>query len=245
MGSLHPVSKAFVEEEIMMTENERMQLYWEAIQAWMEMDKQAKIRRFRELNDFAVKGSTVFAGSSLMEQFPINEFLMDYGLNRIIYNRGVGGFTTQELLDHMDACIFDLEPREIFLNIGTNDMNGPDYDLSEFLDRYERMIRMILQRLPGVKLFLMAFYPVNQAAAPDPNTGEAFRFRTNERILEANEQIERLAGRYHLKYLNLNAQITDTDGNLKAEYTVDGVHMHAEGYRVIFEQMLPLLRTGI
>ena len=35
------------------------------------MDKQDKITRYRQLNQTAQKGQIVFAGSSLMEMFPI------------------------------------------------------------------------------------------------------------------------------------------------------------------------------
>lgn len=38
-----------------------------------------KLRKYRELNQMAEKGRTVCAGSSLMENFPINEMLMDLG----------------------------------------------------------------------------------------------------------------------------------------------------------------------
>ena len=37
-----------------------------------------------------------------MEQFPIDELLMNKGIKKIIYNRGVGGFTTKYFLEHME-----------------------------------------------------------------------------------------------------------------------------------------------
>ena len=61
-------------------------------------EKRDKVERFRHLNPFVKKGQIVFAGSSLMEQFPISEFLQDFDLPYTIYNRGVGGFTTEEML---------------------------------------------------------------------------------------------------------------------------------------------------
>ena len=54
-----------------------------------------------------------------------------------MYNRGIGGFTTTELLEAMDECILELQPAHLFLNIGTNDLNGPDYDRAAMLGRYE------------------------------------------------------------------------------------------------------------
>ena len=148
--------------------------------------------------------------------------------------------TAIRFLETMEPCILDLEPAAVFLNIGTNDMNGADYVLPEFLERYERIVRSILQKLPGVKLYLLAFYPVNQAAAP-PEAVEAFRYRTNERVQEANHEIQKLADRYHAEYLDLNAGLRDEAGSLRKELTIDGVHMHVEGYRIVLDNLLPVL----
>lgn len=41
------------------------------------MDKQDKIIRYRQLNQTARKGQIVFAGSSLMEMFPIEQFVAE------------------------------------------------------------------------------------------------------------------------------------------------------------------------
>ena len=89
---------------------------------YFEKEKVEKIERYKRLNKFVKKGEILFVGSSLMEQFPIYELMLDYGINKVIYNRGIGGFTTNELLEVMDVCIFDLEPSKIFINIGTNDV---------------------------------------------------------------------------------------------------------------------------
>lgn len=59
-----------------------------------------------------------------MEHFPIEEMQAVLSLDRFIYNRGVGGITTKDLLSLMNECIFELEPSKIFINIGSNDIGG-------------------------------------------------------------------------------------------------------------------------
>ena len=61
-------------------------------------EQQEKLERYRILNQNVKKGEILFTGSSLMEQFPINELLMTQGMSQVIYNRGIGGFTTQDML---------------------------------------------------------------------------------------------------------------------------------------------------
>lgn len=217
------------------------------IMQWFEeqgrIEKQTKLERFRRLNQYACKGQIVFAGSSLMEQFPINEFLMDLGLPYVIYNRGVGGFTTDEMAEALDECIFALEPAHLFLNIGTNDLNGPDYDEAAMLGRYEGIIKRVKERLPQVSLYLLAYYPVNPDASDVPFMQEVFKHRTNARILSASEGVKGLAEKYGAQFLDLNAGLYDSEGRLKAEYTIEGMHMYADGYKQVLDLLLPVLNS--
>ena len=100
-----------------------------------------RLERYRVLNRFAKKGEILFTGSSLMEQFPIDELLMSNGMTQIIYNRGVGGFTTTDMLDHMEEMVFGTVPSRIFINIGTNDIGSPDYRLDALMENYEKDFR--------------------------------------------------------------------------------------------------------
>ena len=201
-------------------------------------EKREKLERYRRLNAFVRPYQILFAGSSLMEQFPIGELLLDLKLPYTIYNRGIGGYTTQELLDSMDICIYDLLPDTIYLNIGTNDMNGPDYSESKLIGRYRSIIEGIYAHLPDVKLYLLAYYPVNPSAATDPGMQEVLTWRTNDRIFSANAAVEKLAGETGASFIDLNAGITDRNGELKAEYTIDGMHMYADGYMQVLKAML-------
>lgn len=224
-----------------MKEQERNVLLNELRQQESQREKQIKRERFRRLNPYAKKGAVVFAGSSLMEQFPLYEFLQDDDLHCTLYNRGIGGFTTTELLEAMDECILELQPAHLFLNIGTNDLNGPDYDRAAMLGRYEEIVQQIRKKLPETKLYLLAYYPVNPTVAEDPGLIECFRWRTNTRIREASEGVQALARKYGAEFLDLNKDLYDAAGNLKAEYTIEGMHLYANGYRPVMDALLPLL----
>lgn len=227
---------------MLVSEQEQQQLIGQVINGWMENEKQDKVKRYRYLNPFVKKGQIVFAGSSLMEQFPIYEFLQDFDLPYTIYNRGIGGYTTTEMLKVMDVCIYDLAPRAVFLNIGTNDLNGSDYVQEELMSRLKEILEGIRTHLPDVRLYMLAFYPVNPEVESNPFMREIFRFRTNERILAANNGVRSLAKTFDAIYLDLNKGIQDANGNLKAEFTVEGMHMYANGYKAVLDQILPVLQ---
>ncbi|MCI9552171.1 MAG: lysophospholipase [Acutalibacter sp.] len=207
-------------------------------------DKAMKVEAFRRRNLFVKKGQILFCGSSLMEMFPVEELLMDLGLSITVYNRGVGGFTTTELLEVLDPCVFQLEPKYIFINIGTNDLSAEDYTLEGLVARYQSILDQIKARLPQAVLHLMAYYPVNEPVGLRSFMPDVFTRRTNRRIAEANQAVEALAGQNGALFHNFNQGITAADGSLKEEYTIEGMHMYPDGYRAVLEEMLEVLKAA-
>jgi lysophospholipase L1-like esterase len=208
---------------------------------FMNDEKKTKLKRFKHLNQGAVKGQTVFVGSSLMEQFPINELQQTLDKNYIIYNRGIGAYVTTELLASMEECVFELEPSKIFINIGTNDISLEDYKKEKLIGNYDKILTLIEERLPNCKVYVMAYYPIN-AKADFPGIDKEqkemmFKYRTNAAILEANEAVEELAKKHSYEFINVNEGLADEEGNLKEEFSIEGLHMWSNAYEVILQNM--------
>lgn len=204
-----------------------------------------RVTKLKYLNELSVKGQTLFTGSSLMEQFPIDELLMNRGINKIIYNRGVGGFTTNDLLEHMEEMVFGVEPSKIFINIGTNDIGTPDYSLDKLIKNYEDILNKIKDRLPNAEVYVMEYYPINEVAKIPENDWEksAFITRNNENIKIANNAVKELAEKIGYKYIDVNEGLTDENRRLKVKYTVEGIHMYANAYNVILDNMIIIIKT--
>ena len=204
-------------------------------------DKEIKVERYREENKTAKKGQIVFTGSSLMEMFPINKLLAEHGDDTIIYNRGVGGFISDELLAVIDVCAADLLPKKVFINIGTNDLSWSSIPISGLMENYDKIITAIETAVPGVKIYLMAYYPVNYEAAAE-EMKECLKIRTNEKILTANKEVEKLAEKHGQRYIDINRNLKDEKGRLKAEFTIEGLHINETGYRAIYDDIMKYVR---
>lgn len=203
-----------------------------------KQEQEERLAKLRILNEDVRKGETVFTGSSLMEFFPINELLMTEGMHQVIYNRAVAGFTTGDMLEHMEEMVFGPEPGRIFINIGTNDI-GQGVGAETLFGNYEKIIRLIKERLPGAEIYMMAYYPVNETDKPMDESVRKMLFatRTNQNIEEANRGVEALAEKLGVHFINVNEGLSDENGKLKAEYTGEGVHMYANAYRVILKNL--------
>ncbi len=212
-----------------------------AKEAW-RLEKEQMVRDFHVWNENATKGQIVFTGSSLMEMFPVEEWVKELGENApIVYNRGVGGYKTSDLLPILDACVFELAPKKVFINIGTNDLSDGNIPLSEVMANYDQIITQIEEKLPGVIIYMMAYYPINYEAATE-EMKPGLLIRTNEKINAANKLVEQLAAKHGQRFINVNAPLTDEQGRLKAEYTIEGMHIKQEGYRAIFDDVMKYVR---
>lgn len=215
-------------------EKQMMEVFMER----MQQEKMRKLNNYRQQNAYIQKGKTLFTGSSLMENFPITEYCLNEGLP-MAYNRGIGGYTTDEFLESIDAMLLDPQPAKLFINIGTNDLralpNGEDW-FSHLSANYRRICEIIREKLPDTMVYMMAYYPVNTAALaaqgyPGPMV------RTNENIARANRMVEGLAAEYGFHYIDVNDGLKDEKGELKAEHTQDGVHFDAAAYRTVFDRL--------
>ncbi len=224
-------------------EENAQQIAHQAIMAFFQRDKQDKQVRYHHLNKLVKKGQILFCGSSLMEQFPIYELMLNRDLPYTIYNRGIGGFTTSEMLEALEPCVLELEPEYIFINIGTNDLNGPDASVPALIKNYEEILNRIRARLPEAKFFLLAYYPVNDEVGLRNPMGEVFKYRTNALLNEANEAVRQLAERFGATFLDVNDGIKDENGRMKEEYTIEGMHMYGDGYDRVLEALLPVLEN--
>lgn len=199
---------------------------------------QEKVRGYRELNAVAIKGQTVCAGSSLMENFPINELLMSIGSTKKVYNRGVGGFT----IDQYDAVldiVLDLEPSKLFINIGSNDLSIPGDTIGNLITKYCALIQRIQKTLPNCAITMLAFYPCREE---DPGYSIEGRVpRTMANVNLANEKVKELAEELGCAYLDCNAPLLDEEGFLRREFMTDPIHFSPNGYVEVLKILEPYL----
>ena len=207
--------------------------------------KRMQRRSYQDLNKVALKGQILFTGSSLMEQFPINEIAMSMGVDKIIYNRGIGGTTTDEFLEHIDTVLLDLAPSKVFINIGTNDINersDGEYWQDHLLRNYEKILAILKEQLPKTEVYMMAYYPVNPDIPDAPEqTKYAFKTRTNATIDDTNAKLAVLAENTGCHFIDCNAGLRDEDGNQKAEFSKEGLHMYPAAYLEVFKALRPYL----
>ena len=209
----------------------------ELLTFFAKMDRE-KLRKYRELNAVAPKGQTVCAGSSLMENFPINELLMNMGSAKKVYNRGMSAYTIDQYAGVLDI-VLDLEPSKLFINIGSNDLSIPGDTIGNMISKYRGLIQRIQAQLPECKIIMLAFYPCREEDSGFPMDDRVPRTMANVNL--ANERVRELAEELGCAYLDCNAPLLDEEGFLRREYMTDPIHFSPAGYVEVLKILEPYL----
>lgn len=180
----------------------------------------------------------VFLGDSLTEMFPLKDFFPT--LN--VVNRGIYGDTTDGVLNRLEEGVIALNPTKIFLLIGTNDIEMEKEDPTEhILKNYELIIGRIKNGCPDAALFVESLLPISRHKMPAMDKILVGKKRDNELIAEINEGIQALAQKYNLEYIDVDSVMKDENGELKVDYTIEGLHLNALGYKEIVGKLMPYI----
>jgi lysophospholipase L1-like esterase len=161
--------------------------------------------------------SVMFLGNSITRRGPWEELFPFMHTT----NRGVGGDVLRGMYNRVDDVVGD-KPVAIFLMGGINDITNPSKSVDEIWKDYERLVDKIRKELPTTALFVQSTLPV---------TAERDRDNTiNPKVVELNKYLAAAAEKYGYNFVDLTSAMCDENGYLKPDYSIDGLHLSADGY---------------
>lgn len=173
---------------------------------------QAWTNSLRQMN---TKADIVFFGDSLTYYGDFSSVFPD----KVVCNLGLRGDTIQGLIDRVDQVKI-LEPKLVYVMAGINDVACKNNDDFEFL--YNGLISRIMTESPTSSIVIQSILPVNE---------KDFEISCcNEQIINCNNIIRYIAGRYNLHYIDLFRQYLN-NGYLSKIKTIDGIHLIPPAYK--------------
>lgn len=161
-----------------------------------------------------------FLGDSITAGYDVKSYYPEY----LVSNRGIGGETTYGLKDRLDVSVLDLKPKVCVMLIGGNNIDTMFQD-------YEDILIYFQKKLPETKIVLVSLSPTSDPIA-----------ERNKTLAYNNIKIKLLADKYGYEFVDIYTPLFDLEtGKMKAEYTPDGAHHTAEGYKVITEAVKPVV----
>ncbi len=178
-----------------------------------------KVELFRsypdQSSDIIFLGNSITAGTDWMELLGRTD----------VRNRGISGDISFGVLQRLDE-VTEGKPAKVFVLIGINDIsrNIPD---SHIVANYRRIIQRIKSESPTTKIYFHTLMPVNNSFTQFKN-----HYNKDEHILFVNEQIRKLCAEEMITVIDLYPHFLNAEKKLDPNYTIDGLHLNAEGYKL-------------
>jgi lysophospholipase L1-like esterase len=182
--------------------------------------------------------STVFLGDSITEWWDLAVYFRPG--DGLIENRGISGDQASRMLGRLQADVIQLRPRNVVILAGTNDVSkmvvaeqGDDAIIQEVSASVESLMKQT--RAAGINTLVCSILPTNSAYMRH-GMRSWLRARINERIKAA-------CAAQGCVYVDYASAMSDANGDLRKDFSPDGVHPNAAGYRVMTSVLERAFRT--
>jgi lysophospholipase L1-like esterase len=191
---------------------------WRAI---FQLHYTNRVRSFREQN--MTFQNVVLVGDSITEGFDVaNHFpgrrLLNRGIGADVIGNEMPAEDNRGVLKRMDESVFDCAATDVFLLIGINDL-GSGRLPPQMEAGYREILEQIKTRAPELRVHVQSVLPTRDNYA-----------KHNANVVEFNKRLQKLAEEFGYDYVDLHKLLADDRGQLKAEFTNDGLHINDEAY---------------
>lgn len=167
----------------------------------------------------------VMVGDSITEGFKHANDIHELNGHTVI-NEGISGDQVDRPssgtgVTYRIPLIAKAKPAVVFVQIGINDFWGGKEEVPDVAQQYTKMLKMMRTAMPNTRIVVISLFPTAKKNA-----------YLNPKVNEFNKLLPGMAKAVHADYLDLHSKLTDSKGELKDEYTVDGVHFKPPGYTV-------------
>ncbi|MDD3340976.1 MAG: GDSL-type esterase/lipase family protein [Bacilli bacterium] len=165
-----------------------------------------------------ISPSYLFLGDSITELYDLKKHYKEYK----VVNSGKSGYTTSDILEHIEDMAYDYNPSKIFLLIGTNDVSK-EFDQKEIVSHIKDIINKLREKLPKATLYVESIYPT--------------KFDSTSKIRDINKEVKEFCKENEINYIDLYSILENKDGRIETKYTKDGTHLTEDGYNVVTDKI--------
>lgn len=201
-------------------------------------DISRKAAHYAQLAEYAPENATVFFGDSITELCSVEDIYAEYSKNSgsPVINRGISAETTDHMLERVEDSVIALKPRNVVMLMGVNDLSA-GVPQEQIADNIRAMIQLIQEKSPGTNIVLQAVYPTS---GERESLYENYQLngRDSATVKALNEKLAAVAAEENVRFLDVTALLADENGNLRNDYTYDGLHPNVSGYLAVRDAII-------
>ena len=160
--------------------------------------------------------------------------------NRTVLNRGIAGDMIEGMILRLDELVRH-NPSSIFLMAGCNNfVKHPSITVEQVWEAYRQLISRIGELMPHAGLHIASTLPLN------PISGDYYQ-GINRKITELNKLLQLNSSdlnQFRYTYYDMVPELSDTNGCLRRDLTIDGCHLNTAGYRIWARRLASMIEQS-
>ena len=127
--------------------------------------------------------------SNTFASLPLGELTQAYRITEPIYNRSIKDIRINQIENYLKVCLFDLNPRKIFVNLGDVDIKDESLDVDNFISKYEWLLYMIHTKTQA-EIYIVSIVSSSPEAAEINQRLQKLATQTGCHFLDATGALE-------------------------------------------------------
>lgn len=184
----------------------------------------------------AQPNGVVFFGDSITEMYDLEKHFPHM---KPIYNCGIGGATSNELLWMVDEAVIKYQPKVVVMMIGVNDLgNTVMLSPKDIAVNVKNIIDLIRGNCPDTQIILMSTLPCIEALRDYHHVPG---IRCNDLVEMIYQQYQEVICDSKTTLLWTFDDFVDENKEAKVKYYQDGLHLNEEGYKHLTQILTPVI----
>jgi lysophospholipase L1-like esterase len=188
------------------------------VKEFRDQNKQFKAQKLASPNVILL-GDSITEGFSVKKYFP-NHPVLNRGISADVIGNKLPREDNRGILRRLNESVFDCVPDDVFVLIGINDL-GMGHSPEVIEAGYRELLEQVKKHAPSVHVHVQSVLPTRDHYA-----------HHNDNVSDVNKRLQKLAQDFGYDYIDLHSKMIDDKGELKKEFTADGLHLKDPGYKV-------------
>ncbi len=151
-------------------------------------------------------------------------------------NFGWGGDRVENILWRLENGELDgVTPKVFSVQAGTNNLPWTGHadatKVDEVVSGIESVVKTLQRHSPDATVILTALFPRPQ----NPNVQDT--------IAQINQRLAKLADGKKIRWVDINSQLADAQGQFLAGMSSDGIHLEMPAYEIWASELIPILEA--
>ena len=108
--------------------------------------------------------------------------------------------------------------------VGINDLVNAKKSIDETVAGYKEILMQFQTKIPNTAVFVQSVLPVNNQVY--------IYWQDNQSVIILNLKLKALAQEFSYQYIDVFSNLLDSQGQLDAKYTTDGLHLNGQAYLI-------------